>query len=104
MSMQSKLSQALNKGVELERTRCMELATKLMKGLRAGLNKKLMTAQEKHFAGLKLKLGEALIGALQMKIMSGEQPDAETEASEVHRPDTYALGDAQGDPDGESPG
>lgn len=99
MSMRSKLSQALNKGVELERTRCMELATKLMVGLRKGLNKKLMSAHEKHFAELKLQLGEALIGALQMKIMSGEQPDAETKASEVHGRDADAMGGTQGGED-----
>lgn len=99
MSMKAKLTQALNKGIELERARCMGLATQLMAGLRAGLNKKLMSAQEKHFAELKLKLGEALIGAVQMKIMSGEQPDAETAKSEVHGRDTDALGGTQGGED-----
>ena len=65
MSMRSKLSQALTKGIELERDRCMGLCADLIKGLRASLAKKLMSAGEKHLAETKLKLAMAIMAALQ---------------------------------------
>ena len=100
MSMKNKLSEALAKGIELERDRCMGLCIELIQGLQKGLNKKLMTSQEKHIADLKLTIGKGVVGAIQMKIMTGAQPNAEATSSEVHGQDTDALGGTQGDPDG----
>lgn len=100
MSMRSKLSQALLKGQNLERDRVMRICTRLIDNLRTDLNKKLMSASEKHLAQVKFQMACALVGAVQMKVMSGIDPDAETEATNLHGQNPDALGGTQVDPDG----
>ena len=92
MTMRNKLAAAMAKGVETERDRCLRLCTELITALQKGVRKKLMTAQEKHIAETKLKIGQAIVGAIQMKIMTGAQLNAKTKASDVHGRDADALG------------
>jgi hypothetical protein len=103
MSMRAKLTAALLKGQTLERDRVMRICTRLIENLRSDLNKKLMSASEKHLAETKFKLASAIVGAVQMKIMSGDDPDAEAEASDLHGSDSDAVGGAQGEDDGRCP-
>ena len=76
MSMHKKLQEQMRKGVVLERDRVMRICTMVVKRLQGDLSRKLMTAQEKHLAELKFKVAEAVVGAIQIKIMQGEDPDA----------------------------
>lgn len=98
--MHKKLQQSMREGVILERDRCMRIAFNLANELKAGLDKKLMTAGEKHIADVRMKIGQAIIAAIQMQIMSGEDPDAKDAPLEILRPDSDAVGGTQGDPDG----
>ena len=103
MSMHKKLQESMRQGVILERDRTMRILSHIATETKAGLDKKLMTAAEKHLAELRFRLAEGLIAAVQMKVMSGEDPDAEKAPRQVHRPDPDALGGTQGDPDGGRP-
>jgi hypothetical protein len=97
--MHKKLQESMRQGVILERDRVMRICTMVTKRLQADLSKKLMTAQEKHLAELKFKVAEAVVAAVQIKIMSAEDPDAKATTSDLHRPDSPPVGPAQGDPD-----
>ena len=99
MSMRNKLAEAMAKGVELERDRCMAICIGVILSVEKGLDKKLMTTTEKHTATVKLNMARAFIGAVQMKIMSGEHPHAKTTPSKGPGFDPDALGDPQGDGD-----
>ena len=50
-------------------------------------------------AEVRWRLCEGLLGAVQMKVMSGEDPNAEASPRDLHRPDADAVGGPQGDPD-----
>ncbi len=104
MSMHKKLQESMRQGVILERDRVMRILKHIADRTKAGLDKKLMTAGEKHLAEVRWKLCEGLLAAVQMKVMSGEDPNAEEAPKPLHRPDTDAVGGPQGDPDGESAG
>ena len=99
MSMHKKMQESMRQGVILERDRCMRILFGLADNTKKALEKKLMTAGEKHIAELRYKVAEGIIAALQMMVMSGEDPDAKAEASQIHRSDTDAVGPARGDPD-----
>ncbi len=75
--MRNKLAEAMAKGVELERDRCMAICIDIIRWTQDGLQKKLMTTTEKHTATVKLAMAQAFVGAIQMKIMSGENPNNE---------------------------
>lgn len=100
MTLYKKLQDSMRQGVILERDRCMRVLFELAKHTKKGLDKKLMTATEKHLAEVRFKIAEGIIAAAQMKIMSGEDPDAKEAPSQIHGPDGNALGQEQGDPDG----
>lgn len=104
MSMHKKLQAQMRQGVILERDRTMRILFKIATNTKEGLDKKLMAAGEKHVAELRFKIAEGLIAAVQMMVMSGEDPDAEAEARQIHGQDPDALGDPQGSPDGGSAG
>ncbi len=82
-----------------ERDRVMRICARVIEQLREGVNFKLMSTAEKHLAEVKFNIASAVVGAIQIKVMSGTDPDAKAEASQIHRPDTDAVGDPQGDPD-----
>lgn len=73
--MRKKLAEAMAKGIELERDRCMRVCTKVITTVQKGLNMKLMSTTEKHTAQVKFNMAQAFVGAVQMKIMTGEDPD-----------------------------
>lgn len=77
MTMHKKLQESMRQGVILERDRCMRILFNLAKKTKAGLEKKLMTAGEKHVAELRFKIAEGIIAAAQLQIMEGVDPDAE---------------------------
>jgi hypothetical protein len=100
MTMHKKLQDSMRQGVILERDRCMRVLSLIADHTKKGLDKKLMTAGEKHIAELRFKIAESVIAGAQMMVMSGKDPDAKAEASQIHGQDTDALGDPQGDGDG----
>lgn len=100
MSQHKKLQESMRQGVILERDRVMRILAHIAEQTKKGLDKKLMTAAEKHLAEVRFRLAEGLIAAVQMKVMSGEDPNAEAEARDLHGQDPDALGGTQGDPDG----
>ena len=97
--MHKKLQEQMRQGVILERDRVMRILAHISEHTKAGLDKKLMTAGEKHLAEVRWRLCEGLLGAVQMKVMSGEDPNAEASPRDLHRPDADAVGGPQGDPD-----
>lgn len=97
--MQTKLRNAQQHACIRERDRVMRVCARVIDELRKGLNMKLMGAAEKHMAEVKFNIASAVIGAVQIKVMSGDDPDAKAEASQIHRSDTDAVGGPQGDPD-----
>lgn len=99
MSMQTKMRNAQQAACIRERDRVMRICTHVIDGLRKGFNKKLMSSAEKHLAEVKLNIASAVVGAIQLKVMSGSDPDAQAEASQIHGRDADAVGDPQGDPD-----
>lgn len=99
MSIHKKLQDSMRQGVILERDRCMRILFRLADETRKGLNRKLMTAGEKHLAELRLKIAEGVIAAAQIKIMSGEDPDA---PKDLHARDADPLRGPQGNADGPS--
>jgi hypothetical protein len=101
--MHKKLQESMRQGVILERDRCMRILFKIAANTKKGLDKKLMTAGEKYIAELRFRIAEGMIAAAQMMVMSGEDPDAKTEATDLHRQDPPSVGETQGDPDGERP-
>ncbi len=103
MSMQTKMRNVAVAATGVERDRVLRVCLKIIENLRNDLNKKLMTTQEKHTAEVKFAIASAVTGAIQIKVMSGEDPDAK-EAIPLHGQDTDALGGPQGDPDGPSAG
>jgi hypothetical protein len=103
MSMHKKHQASMRQGVILERDRCMRIAFALAEQLKEGLNKKLMTAGEKHIADVRMKIGQAIIAAIQMQIMSGEDPNAEDPPKEGPGFNPDAVGGTQGNPDGGRP-
>jgi hypothetical protein len=94
MSLRNKLAEAMTKGIELERQRCLGILVTIAHNLRHDLNRKLMTTAEKHTAEVKFGIASAVLGAAQIKILSGEQPDA------FDRPKSDAVRRPQGDEDG----
>ena len=92
MSMHKKLQESMREGVILERDRCMRILFGLAKTTKAGLDKKLMTAGEKHLAELRFKIAEGVIAAAQLQIMNGEDPDAEDTPKEGPGFDPDAVG------------
>lgn len=80
MTMHKKLQEAMRNGVILERDRVMRLLAMVSKSTKAALDKKLMTAAEKHLAQLRWKLAEALIAQLQVLVMQGVDPNAQEPA------------------------
>lgn len=104
MSMHKKLQEQMRQGVILERDRVMRILFRIAEMTKQGLDKKLMTAGEKHLAELRWKLTEALIAAVQIQVMSGVDPNAKAEATDLHGQDPDALGSEQGGPDGPSAG
>ena len=96
MSAHKKMVAQMREGALLERNRCMKICATII----ADLNHKLMTATQKHLADVKLSLAQGLLGAVQIKIASGEEPDAKAEASQIHGQDADALGGTREDPDG----
>ena len=100
MSQHKKLQESMRQGVILERDRVMRILFRIAAQTKEGLDKKLMTTGEKHLAEIRWKLAEALIAAVQMKVMSGEDPNAKAKATDLHGPDADALGGTQGDDDG----
>ena len=99
MSMQTKLSNAQAKGCGIERDRVMRICNHIIHNLGMDLKKKLMTSTDKHLADVKFSIASAVVGAIQLKVMTGTDPDAKAETSQIHRPDTDAVGPPQGDPD-----
>lgn len=99
MSMQTKLRNAQQAACMRERDRVMRICSHIIEGMRLGLNKKLMASAEKHLAEVKFNIASAIVGAIQLKVMIGDEPDAKAEASPLQRPDTDAVGPPQGDPD-----
>lgn len=104
MSMHKRLQESMRQGVILERDRCMRICTGIIEWVKTGVDNKLMTATQKHLAMVKFDLAQGLVGAIQLKIMSGEDPDAKAEATDLHGRDPDALGSEQGGPDGPSAG
>ena len=104
MTMHKKLQEQMRQGVVLERDRVMRILQHIAANTKAGLDKKLMTAGEKHLADVRWRLCEGLLAAAQMKVMSGEDPNAEEAPKPLHGQDTDALGGTREDPDGGSAG
>jgi hypothetical protein len=75
MSLRNKLAEAMTKGTLLERDRCMRICTAIAQHLRQDLSRKLMSASEKHLAEVKFNIVSAVLGAVQIKITSGEDPN-----------------------------
>jgi len=92
MSMLKKHQESMRQGVILERDRCMRILFEIAKETKAGLDKKLMAAGEKHLAELRFKIAEAVIAAAQLQIMSGEDPNAEDPPKEGPGFDPDAVG------------
>jgi hypothetical protein len=90
MSLRKKLAEAMTKGTLLERDRCMRICTAIARHLRQDLDRKLMTASEKHLAEVKFNIASAVLGAVQIKITSGEDPNGN---------DPVQPGPGAGDPD-----
>ncbi len=99
MSMQTKLRNAQQQACIRERDRVMRICARIIEQLRKGLDFKLMSTQEKHMAEVKFNIASAIIGAVQIKVMSGDDPDAKAETSPLHRPDTDAVGPPEGNSD-----
>ena len=99
MSMQTKLRNAQQAACLRERDRVMRICSHVIEQLRGSLSKKLMASAEKHLAEVKFQIASAIVGAIQLKVMMGDDPDAKAEASPLQRPDTDAVGPAQGDSD-----
>ncbi len=99
MSMQTKLRNAQQAACLRERDRVMRICSHVIGQLRGDLNKKLMSSADKHLAEVKFTIASAIIGAIQLKVMTGDDPDAKAEASPLQRPDPDAVGPPQGDPD-----
>ena len=100
MSAHKKMVAQMREGALLERNRCMKICATIIADLKTDLDHKLMTATQKHLADVKLSLAQGLLGAVQIKIASGEEPDAKAEASQIHGQDADALGGTREDPDG----
>ena len=100
MSMLKKHQLSMRQGVIIERDRAMRILFKLAQNTKEGLDKKLMSAGEKHLAELRFKIAEAIIAAAQMQIMSGEDPDAKDTTLKILGSDSDAVGGAPRDPDG----
>jgi hypothetical protein len=104
LSQFKKMQTATKLGTMTERDRCMRICIDVIEYLRAQLNRKLMASAEKHIAETKYRIATAVVGAVQIKIMSGADPDAEETESEVHGPDPDAVGGTRAsdeeDPDG----
>lgn len=98
MSMQTKLRNAQQQACIRERDRVMRICARVIDGMRLGLNVKLMSAVDKHLAEVKFNIASAVVGAIQIKVMSGDDPDAK-ETTPIDRSDTDAVGPPQGDPD-----
>jgi hypothetical protein len=98
--MYKKLQESMRQGVILERDRCMRILFKIASDTKKGLEKKLMTAGEKHVAELRFKIAEGLVAAAQMMVMSGNDPDAKAEATDLHGRDPDAVGEGEGSEDG----
>ena len=90
--MHKKLQESMRQGVILERDRVMRILKHIADQTKVGLDKKLMTAGEKHLAEVRWRLAEGLIAAVQMK----EAP------RQIHGQNPDDLGGTQGDPDGGS--
>lgn len=75
MTILKKIGQARAEATKEERDRVMRILNKLTDDTQAKLNKKLMTAQEKHLAEVKMALVRGVVGALQIQVMSGKDPD-----------------------------
>ena len=103
MSMHKKLQEQMRKGEMLERDRVMRILFRIAAETKKGLDKTLMTAAEKHIAELRWKIASALIAAVQIQVMSGNDPDAKTKTTDLHGRDTDSLGSPQGDSNGKSP-
>ena len=100
MSLHKKM-QAAGKMAEMkERDRCMRVCSYVIETLKKQLSRKLMASGEKHLAQVKFQIAGTIVAAIQIKIMSGADPDAEDTESEIHRPDPDAMGGPRDDPDG----
>ncbi len=104
MSLHKKMQVAAKQAEMKERDRCMRICIKVMEHLRGNLNRKLMATAEKHLAEVKYTIAAAVMGAVQIKIMSGADPDAEETESEIHSLNPDAVGGTrtpgEGDPNG----
>jgi len=92
VSMHKKLQESMREGVILERDRCMRILFRIAKTTKGLLDKKLMSAGEKHLAELRFKIAEGVIAAAQLQIMNGEDPDAEDTPKEGPGFDPDAVG------------
>lgn len=99
MSMHKKMVEQMRQGALMERDRVMRCIVEIAISTRQGLDKKLMTAGEKHVAELRFKIAEGVLAALQMMVMSGEDPNAKETTTDILGSDGDAVGGAQGDPD-----
>lgn len=100
MSMLKKHQESMRQGVILERDRCMRILFEIAEDLRKDLNKKLMSAGEKHLAEVRWKIAQAIVAVAQIKVMSGEDPNAEDPPKEGPGFDPDAVGRPQRDPAG----
>ena len=83
MSAHKKKVEQMREGAMLERDRVMRIFAHVAKTTKEGLDKKLMSATEKHVADVKWRLVEGLLAALQMKVSSGDDPDAKAETTDL---------------------
>lgn len=100
MSQLKKMQAVAAAATDRERDRVMAILHELVMQTKSGLDKKLMTATEKHLAQVKMRIASAVIGAIQIKVMSGVVPNAEDTPPKDDGQDTDALGSPQGDPAG----
>jgi hypothetical protein len=92
MSMLKKHQESMRQGVILERDRCMRILAAIAEDLGKALEKKLMSAGEKHLAEVRFKICQGIIAVAQIKVMSGEDPNAEDTPKEGPGFDPDAVG------------
>lgn len=98
MSLHKKMQAVADAAKLRERDRVMRILHQLVMQAESGLNKKLMTAGEKHLAQVKMRIVSAVVGAIQIKVMSGVEPSAEDTPQKTNGSDPDALGGTQGNP------
>lgn len=103
MSQLKKMQAVANAAMLRERNRVMAILHEFVVQMQRDVNKKLMTATEKHVAQVKAGLASTIIAAIQIMVMTGVVPSAEDTPPKDDGSNPDALGSSQGNRNGGRP-